>query len=593
MKHRRSLLSLTSALCLSLSLLLPVSVSAAGSSFFTPAETAEAVPAPETGAAEAVASPETEAALAPATDTAPETALAPETEASSEAALAPATDTAPETAIAPAPDASASDPAAPTAISDAEKAFLTAGAAAVCEWGGKTWTIGAEGLLSYENGVKTASFPGSFVSICAGKEGILLIRNEAPEETEKHRYALVQFDPADGTFLHLQDFSLTSSSPYFLTRDSEHIWIYHNGALLALDEAGNLHPTPLQTVFYLSENSIYLPEETEENESYGLVCCPKEAPFTGFSYPELSGVPVSAWFSYEDRLYLTAGTGAAYVLLDSQDDKVRTLPVDLSIPGEATIMTSASYYQSPADCLLFAVGTSEDSAGQFHVHFFRYTPLTGETKELTVLRNTVLPLCWLSVSGDILYAYLLTDTIPVANLATGEILGGAAEVTGLPDEVAETAAVPGETAVPASLPEETEAPSVLWVGTNADYPPFESWEGEEIVGFDMDLLQLLSEQLGFSYELVETPFDSLIPELQSGNLDLVISGMADTPDRRTQVDFTLPYYSEYDPDYDETYSYAIALPKGSPLTEPLNDALLRLTEDGTLDTLAESWGLAP
>lgn len=82
----------------------------------------------------------------------------------------------------------------------------------------------------------------------------------------------------------------------------------------------------------------------------------------------------------------------------------------------------------------------------------------------------------------------------------------------------------------------------LRIGTNAEYPPFESQEGGNYVGVDMDLGRKIAEKLGMDFEIIDMDFDTLIPSLGANKIDLAISAITITDDRRAQVDFTEPYY---------------------------------------------------
>ncbi len=82
----------------------------------------------------------------------------------------------------------------------------------------------------------------------------------------------------------------------------------------------------------------------------------------------------------------------------------------------------------------------------------------------------------------------------------------------------------------------------LVVGTNAEFPPFEYLEGSEIVGFDIDLIKAVAEQMGTNITIENLSWDGLLPALQSKKIDLIISGMTVTPDRQAIVNFSDPYY---------------------------------------------------
>ncbi len=80
------------------------------------------------------------------------------------------------------------------------------------------------------------------------------------------------------------------------------------------------------------------------------------------------------------------------------------------------------------------------------------------------------------------------------------------------------------------------------VGTSADFPPFEYMEDGEFVGFDMDLMRAIAEEMDFEIEFRDISFDSLIPGLRTGTIDIVIAAMTITEERAQAVDFSDPYY---------------------------------------------------
>ncbi|WP_295158165.1 basic amino acid ABC transporter substrate-binding protein [uncultured Brachyspira sp.] len=83
----------------------------------------------------------------------------------------------------------------------------------------------------------------------------------------------------------------------------------------------------------------------------------------------------------------------------------------------------------------------------------------------------------------------------------------------------------------------------LYVGTNAEFEPFEYREGEKIVGFDMDLIAEIAKLIGKEIEIVDMQFDGLLPALQAKKIDLIAAGMTATEDRKKFVNFTDPYYN--------------------------------------------------
>lgn len=85
---------------------------------------------------------------------------------------------------------------------------------------------------------------------------------------------------------------------------------------------------------------------------------------------------------------------------------------------------------------------------------------------------------------------------------------------------------------------------VLIMGTSADYKPFEyvdSAVSEDIIGYDVDLAKMIGEKLGFEVKIQDMDFGSLVPALQAGKVDFVISGMSPNEKRKKVVDFSKPY----------------------------------------------------
>lgn len=84
----------------------------------------------------------------------------------------------------------------------------------------------------------------------------------------------------------------------------------------------------------------------------------------------------------------------------------------------------------------------------------------------------------------------------------------------------------------------------LIVGTDTNYVPFEFLDQEtgEYIGFDIDLIDAIAEEVGFDYELKPMDFSGIIPALQTNNLDIAIAGIAINPTREETIDFSDPYY---------------------------------------------------
>ena len=81
----------------------------------------------------------------------------------------------------------------------------------------------------------------------------------------------------------------------------------------------------------------------------------------------------------------------------------------------------------------------------------------------------------------------------------------------------------------------------LYVGTNAEFKPYEYLENNKMVGFDIELMELLGKKLGYEIKWQDMSFDGLLPALQMKKIDAVIAGMSATPEREKAVSFSTPY----------------------------------------------------
>jgi polar amino acid transport system substrate-binding protein len=81
----------------------------------------------------------------------------------------------------------------------------------------------------------------------------------------------------------------------------------------------------------------------------------------------------------------------------------------------------------------------------------------------------------------------------------------------------------------------------LIVGVEAAFPPFESIQDGQMVGFDIDLARAFAESLGVKARFVDTSFPGLIPGLLEGKFDVLISAVIITAERAKRVDFSQPY----------------------------------------------------
>jgi len=89
-----------------------------------------------------------------------------------------------------------------------------------------------------------------------------------------------------------------------------------------------------------------------------------------------------------------------------------------------------------------------------------------------------------------------------------------------------------------------EERTTLVMGTEATFPPFEMTDdNNEEIGFDVDLARAIADELGLELDIRNQPFDGLIGALQAKQIDMVVSGMTITEERKQSVSFSNPYYN--------------------------------------------------
>ena len=84
--------------------------------------------------------------------------------------------------------------------------------------------------------------------------------------------------------------------------------------------------------------------------------------------------------------------------------------------------------------------------------------------------------------------------------------------------------------------------TTVTVATSPDFPPFESLEGGEVVGIEVDILKKVAEKMGMELDLQQMDFDSVIPGVQAGKFDVGMSGITVTDKRKENVDFSSVYF---------------------------------------------------
>ena len=100
---------------------------------------------------------------------------------------------------------------------------------------------------------------------------------------------------------------------------------------------------------------------------------------------------------------------------------------------------------------------------------------------------------------------------------------------------------------------------VLTMATNAYFPPYEYYDGENIVGIDAEIAAKIAEKLGMQLEIVDIEFDSIVTGVATGKYDMGMAGMTITEDRLENVNFTDSYATGYQ---------VVIVKEGSAITSP-------------------------
>jgi polar amino acid transport system substrate-binding protein len=119
--------------------------------------------------------------------------------------------------------------------------------------------------------------------------------------------------------------------------------------------------------------------------------------------------------------------------------------------------------------------------------------------------------------------------------ATGGATGATAETGGTG-----ATGVTSETGPPAFTTLES---GVLQVGSCLDYPPFETVENEEEIGFDVDITEEIASRLGLTVTWIRADFDTIFTAVAGGQFDMVAAASTITEEREQEVDFSVPYFN--------------------------------------------------
>ena len=91
------------------------------------------------------------------------------------------------------------------------------------------------------------------------------------------------------------------------------------------------------------------------------------------------------------------------------------------------------------------------------------------------------------------------------------------------------------------LPATAALAETLTMATEATFPPYEFYEGEEIVGIDVEIATAIAEKLGMELVVEDTAFDAIIASVATGKVDFAMAGLTVNEERLESVSFSTSY----------------------------------------------------
>ncbi len=104
---------------------------------------------------------------------------------------------------------------------------------------------------------------------------------------------------------------------------------------------------------------------------------------------------------------------------------------------------------------------------------------------------------------------------------------------------------------------EAEGKTELHMATNAQFPPYEYYEGDKIVGIDAEMAAAIADKLDMKLVIDDMDFDAIITSVQTGKSDMGMAGMTVTEERLQNINFSKTY---------ATGIQSIIVPEGSEIT---------------------------
>ena len=156
--------------------------------------------------------------------------------------------------------------------------------------------------------------------------------------------------------------------------------------------------------------------------------------------------------------------------------------------------------------------------------------------------------CGANSTPEATTAAATTAATEAATTAAAETIAAAEDTTAAATEAESEGAAEGSGEI-VEVPKDftTVTAGKLTIATSPDFAPYEFYHinsdgTPELSGFDVALGKRIAEDLGLEVQFVPMDFDGILMELQSGNVDLGISGFSPSPERADTFDFSDLYY---------------------------------------------------
>ena len=94
---------------------------------------------------------------------------------------------------------------------------------------------------------------------------------------------------------------------------------------------------------------------------------------------------------------------------------------------------------------------------------------------------------------------------------------------------------------PTPTPTPEPETKTLYMATEGTFPPYEYYDGDQLVGIDVEVAGAIAEKLGMKLEVVDIAFDSIVSGVQAGKYDMGMAGMTVNAERLEKVNFSDSY----------------------------------------------------